>query len=121
MVLVSTDPLFEDITSAIICNPTQHSTTWELNKAVIARIPVHVLMHMLEMISEVLGPSLLSQVRRTEKEFVGVRKDFTTPEQTPTISLVSHPPKTEAAKTPLIRDESEQDRQLQDGERASGG
>jgi hypothetical protein len=78
-------------------------------------------MHMLEMISEVLGPSLLSQVRRTEKEFVGVRKDFTTPEQTPTISLVSHPPKTEEAKTPLIRDESEQDRQLQDGERASGG
>ena len=78
-------------------------------------------MHMLEMISEVLGPSLLSQVRRTEKEFVSVRKDFTTPEQTPTISLVSHPPKTEEAKTPLIRDESEQDRQLQDGERASGG
>ena len=67
------------------------------------------------------GVGTEESVRRTEKEFVGARKGFTTPEQTPTISLVSHPQNTEA-KTPLIREESEQDRQLQDGdEPASGG
>ena len=91
---------------------------WELNKAlIVARM--HVLIHMICMISAILGASLISEVRRTEKEFVGVRKGFTTPEQTPTISLVSRPPKTEEAKTPLIREESEQqDRLLQDGEPA---